>query len=767
MIRRAAARATQTLATRQLKSPSPQTELQLWRVATSTYRLMDPRKRSDSQQSAFIGRIMPNTLTNAGYTRFAAGVFNGQQSNEDAWANTTDDSDELSVLDLDEPLITLSHGMELDNDLERTLNSNDLLERGVLHRVYLRAKTTLSQRRLSIASSAAAVFFVATVARYAVDQKVTDLPATIAAVDKSLSRPTLQGTAQRSMLDSTRPLVAAVSTDTVIMDAFQSTVTIEPRETLLSPDSNLPKSTITSIPVTNIHPELRPNAVSMPRPADLAAARVTATPSFPEISFPGIPEVDEGAIAANKSVYLDDPFADLETPLANTIKNAVSTLLPESPVILPASTVRVNNRKPVPSDAVIAKCEQELFNRIEPLRHPLPIELVDGVLASLSDIANASDTSLPEHWSARLLAARTAWLTGEVEQVQQFLRPLSDSFDVGMEQLTAESYVNAVAFREDGPAHLHRIKQGFRLYDYLLRNEQFDLTDRVDHEIQQSVDFLDDESQRTTLRTFRLAAEQMTRIKSNATVIINQPIGELIANATEPSSVTPSQAGVAGRYLCLMQRRWDLGLNWLAAGSDTRLAPLAKQELSLDAASTTADERIQVAQRWLAVAQRGDDRTSESILRHSLDLFRSAMESADQIQKIELERSITEIEAKLPDYLTNPVSAADSIASEPAATDKPTDSTSERTDQSAPDVLETLPTMLPVPDEKPILTDPSTPKMQEPEQRDDVNFDRRRGISIRLGRDKANMPLESFAVPVANEMQSLFGHIQRRHRNAF
>lgn len=133
MIRRAAARATQTLATRQLKSPSPQTELQLWRVATSTYRLMDPRKRSDSQQSAFIGRIMPNTLTNAGYTRFAAGVFNGQQSNEDAWANTTDDSDELSVLDLDEPLITLSHGMELDNDLERTLNSNDLLERGVLH----------------------------------------------------------------------------------------------------------------------------------------------------------------------------------------------------------------------------------------------------------------------------------------------------------------------------------------------------------------------------------------------------------------------------------------------------------------------------------------------------------------------------------------------------------------------------------------------------------------------------------------------------------
>jgi hypothetical protein len=70
VIRKAATRMARSLAEQHLRSPSSQTAVQLSRVATSAYRLLDPRQRSDPHQRAHVGRILPNTLSVAGQTNF-------------------------------------------------------------------------------------------------------------------------------------------------------------------------------------------------------------------------------------------------------------------------------------------------------------------------------------------------------------------------------------------------------------------------------------------------------------------------------------------------------------------------------------------------------------------------------------------------------------------------------------------------------------------------------------------------------------------------
>lgn len=70
MIRRAAARSSRALAEQQLHDPTEQVALQLSRVTTSAYRLLDPRQRPDPNQRTHIGRILPNVLSWAGQTTF-------------------------------------------------------------------------------------------------------------------------------------------------------------------------------------------------------------------------------------------------------------------------------------------------------------------------------------------------------------------------------------------------------------------------------------------------------------------------------------------------------------------------------------------------------------------------------------------------------------------------------------------------------------------------------------------------------------------------
>jgi hypothetical protein len=71
VIRHAASQASKSLATHQLSSPDPRTERKLLRVALSTYRLLDPRRRENARERAHVGRIRPTTLLTFEHAAFA------------------------------------------------------------------------------------------------------------------------------------------------------------------------------------------------------------------------------------------------------------------------------------------------------------------------------------------------------------------------------------------------------------------------------------------------------------------------------------------------------------------------------------------------------------------------------------------------------------------------------------------------------------------------------------------------------------------------
>lgn len=84
-------------------------ELQIVQVATSGYRLMDPRRRTDGQERAILGRIQPGALRSASPVAFCSDAADIGLGDFEAAAEVTDSSFELNA----------------DNDPRQSLSDSD------------------------------------------------------------------------------------------------------------------------------------------------------------------------------------------------------------------------------------------------------------------------------------------------------------------------------------------------------------------------------------------------------------------------------------------------------------------------------------------------------------------------------------------------------------------------------------------------------------------------------------------------------------------
>ena len=667
VIRRAAERNCCVLAQRQLKSPSRRTELQLWRVAISAYRLMDPRKRAEVHEGAHLGRILPLALQSAGRTSFAAGrsasdtptidpsepspAKQVQLSETTAPRQVAFDPDysrnELQSEDLDEPLVSLAHGMELENGFGDSLSSDDLLRQSWLNQSYWRLTLSSTPLRMAITIAAAALIVAGLFgySRYS-DRVETDLIAknqtsSVGDPNKGSSSNVKEALAERK---SSKPVTQATVDDDV---------PVGPDRLLVSPPSKEEsKSQVSSNAVTDTSSSPTVGSPELVLEESSDDEKPIASNSMPSLDTEAtsaandaqgmLSEEIKATVASSSeppkgdSSFLEDPF--------DTMMNQVAL----------APTTDAPQRKVIPDKAAESKITKRLRELVPALNRSLTKDQVEPILLSLHELTETYASDSPDAWYMRVTAAKVAWITKDVEDVYEILAPLQEVFDARIESTLTDSFVDSLPFRETSESHAHRLEQGIRLYDHLLLNEEFELADQVEVALQASADFVDDADYRETIRDFRLANEQMVRLKSNATALIDQPIANLDGIDVDVQAYTSSQLGIAGRYACLLQRRWEMGLEWMAGGNDARYAPLAKQEIRLDD-SSSSDDRMEVAERWLALSRRSSGRTAESIMLHSLAVFKSAVPSASGVQKIELERVIADIEFKLPWYLAHPV----------------------------------------------------------------------------------------------------------------
>lgn len=98
----------------------------------------------------------------------------------------------------------------------------------------------------------------------------------------------------------------------------------------------------------------------------------------------------------------------------------------------------------------------------------------------------------------------------------------------------------------------------------------------------------------------------------------------------------------AGRYECFVIGKWDTGLAKLAASGDATLQKLAAQE---QAAPSSPEPQIEVADGWHALAQKESGQTAASLHRHAADWYEKALANATGLLKAKAERRLEESRA--------------------------------------------------------------------------------------------------------------------------
>ncbi len=399
---------------------------------------------------------------------------------------------------------------------------------------------------------------------------------------------------------------------------------------------------------------------------------------------------DPGAVSEQPldgSDFLSDPFAlwglddsppvkqDLEIPTVA----APESDLAESPEVSASMTELdpsrsddvtepVVPRRSVPDQPSVLAARTQLVSLVPALGETVVPQAVEERIAKIEALEKDLIAGTPDSWTARMMIAELAWLVEDAAQVGQRLKSLTETYQVQLDQLLAETFIGACDLARLPDTHQHILNCGLKLADQLLLAESFQDCQRVVEGLGESAEFLDSQSGLAYLKQLSQAADQMSRSSEASRRMIDE--------AGEVKSDT-GNVGILGRYYCLMLRRWDIGLPWLVEASDSRIASVARQELEFaDTAST--DDLITISQRWLTVASRSSGRAADSMRIHAIDLMRKAQVETSGLKKLEIERTIDEALQVLPPFLRDanpslPDATTSTITEEPtrAASVKP------------------------------------------------------------------------------------------------
>ncbi len=317
-------------------------------------------------------------------------------------------------------------------------------------------------------------------------------------------------------------------------------------------------------------------------------------------------------------------------------------------------------RRSVPEQASVRSARAQLVSLVPTLAESVVPETIENRIAEIEALEKNLTLGTPDSWTARMMIGELAWLVEDAPQVGQRLKSLTKTYHVQLHQLLAETFVAACDLARLPDTRQHLLHNGLALADQLLLAESFQDCLRVVDAVGESAEFLESQSALANLKQLSQAADQMSRSSEASKRMIDD---------TSEINNNDGDVGIAGRYYCLMLRRWDTGLPWLVDASDSRIARVARQELELDGAAS-ADDLITVSQRWLTVASRFSGRAADSMRMHAIDLMRKAQLETSGLRKLEIERTIDEVSEVLPPYLREATSKVDN-ATAPVETEEP------------------------------------------------------------------------------------------------
>jgi hypothetical protein len=656
VIRQAAVRTSKSLAQRQLEMPSETTELQLSQVATSTYRLMDPRNRDDATARIHVGRILPNALRWAGQASF----FSGQtdvEFEESVLLESADLTDrEASCTDQQVSLLPQT-GSELNVPWSRSLDSSDLLENRSLASVWLRRQFS---RPIVVAASILVLGGtslwlwnwqqqpVGSITRSSDDAArlqrpllVDQPPVTDRATDRaklmapapSESTPSVVSADDDAQGDPAEPAASATAAETVLK-------TVANAQQEFAEDMASEAEIIDQFPLDSQD--------ALPEATQLAEADDSMLPSNTDAAIEPRIELDEFQVAAD----------------------AVDVLAAETEIVF-TEPLPVGTKPAIPDAEAVASARRQLIKQIPALGEPVSPANTGLLLGRLQESLAAVEGDAVDAWAIRVMMAEVEWLSGDRLRVQRRLMPLVQQFGADLNSLLAETFVGISEVVESDSLHASLLQSGLSLADWMLVNESLADCRMITTSMTRSANYLGDAEQFKCLEEFDVAVTSMERLRATTTPTVTAGIDQ----------ATPSTAGITGRYFCFMLRRWEQGLPWLANGSDRRLAQLCRDELAMPE-DATVDARLGIAERWLATAERNRGREADSMRLHAVEILRAGRDPRRGVKQLMAERLVDEIIQAMPPFLQ----VVARTGADPAVADlTPTAATSTATPATAAD----------------------------------------------------------------------------------
>jgi hypothetical protein len=625
VIRRAATRSARALAEQQLDAPSEQVGLQLSRVTTSAYRLLDPRLRRDSSQRAHVGRILPVTLTFAAQTsldRDAPATAPTAPFQNDSTGNA-------APIEASEP----ESSAKSDWPINLIVDGSDQTARGETVSVR-RSGSKRSQRQLGWTLLMVASLVVGSILAFAALRGDVGGPTVPDGLASAGSRP------QPSQLGST-PRTAPQQPVSSDPEASPRRSSAEPAATIGDADADADADV--DVDVDSSTPPLAPSlSDSKPRSPE----QQEVIPQEPQLSNHVAGE-ELVADPSGSGTFLPDPFASLATTEGSPTSSGDDRMKPGPPSPDENSTVkrseppRPPETRSMPDDAAVRASREQLVSLIPELAHAVAPKDVPERIAAIESIERELSVGSVDYWAARMEVARLAWLVEDAAQVSRRLANLTEAYQVPALLPLSESFIGACNLATLPDTHQHLIDQGWSVADRLLTDRSFERCLGVLAAMEPSIETLEFENQRVALQQMLLAAEQMDRLATAERRMLDD------AGRIDDEK---ADGKILGRFYCLMLRDWEAGLRWLVQSSNPRIASVARKEFELGD-DATADDRIHLAQRWMADASRSSGRAADSMRLHAIELMRRAVAETSGLKKLETERKIDEALELVPVYL--------------------------------------------------------------------------------------------------------------------
>ena len=590
--------------------------LQLSRVVTSTYRLLDPRLRSNAHQRAYVGRILPLALSAAATTRFqprgtvtelpktavtelvpppVSDLFRGSDNVAKAFAAPTPDLSDAETWQL-------------------SLDDRDLASGGRLRRRYLGRQSVGRNARIWSAMAACGVL-IGSILGW-----------------NSLSRRTESIASNSNIAESSEILE---SRDVAINAGVEPNDNLEPAV-----------ASIAAVPANA-------KRVADVLPADpfLAGPFAETAANVPNNSESSMATpISETPVAVAEIVSTENPTGNA-VPIAKILEVQTVRSLPEA--VFPT---------PRPEDVAIAR--RRLLNSIDAFDISINSVNFKTIRDTMVEAHSRLSPGSVDHYAAATMLASLAWLeSGPRPPSLSNITSRLAAYHIDENAVWTQSYIDA-SQHVTLPGDLNQFYcAGFGLIEKLMKREAFDRAGEVLTVIQQrsqqftyDQDVLaestetdaDEKGAATLIASYQKSLQYAQRLSTTAQRVLRLR-GQI---ETIPSNVSGGSS--LGRYYCLVLGDWCQGLRFLAETSDPRLAALARTELELHADDPFLSDPFpwaEVADRWQRAADRLSGRAANNMRLHAIELLEQSSWRATAIAKSNAGQRTEAILDRLPLHL--------------------------------------------------------------------------------------------------------------------